>query len=314
MERDRPYDVVVIGAGAAGLNAALVLARARRAVLVCDDGAPRNASAAEMHGFVGLDGTSPAEFLARARADVLRYPTVAIHDGRVDGVRRDAAGGFRIELASGAEEIAARRVLIATGMTDVLPQIDGLEACWGRSVFVCPYCEGWEVRDRRLAVWAPAGDAVGLAQELYQWSRDVIVFVDDPARITSDQRRWLTAARVRVVNAALVRIAGRAGRIETLEPSSGDPIACDALFVSANLRQSSDLPERLGCEITARGSIRVDDCNRTSVRGAYAAGDAVTRYHQVALAAASGVAAAIAINDDLTCDDAAKLASAEAPD
>lgn len=305
MGNGRMHDVAIVGAGASGLSAALVLGRARRDVVLFDDGKPRNASATEMHGFIGLDGASPQQLLERARRELQSYPSVALMTGTVASLARED-DAFAIELERG-ERFRARRTILATGMSDVLPEVPGLAEHWGRGVFVCPYCDGWEVRDRRLVAYGKADDAVGLAQELYRWSTSVVALACG-GETSGPQRAWLAAAGVELHVAELAGVEGDGAHLTAVVPASGERIACDALFLSVDLRQSSDLGARLGCAFERNGAFRVDDRNRTTVSGVYAVGDAVTHFHQVIIAAASGARTAICVNDDLTVEDAARLA------
>ena len=302
-------DVAIVGAGAAGLNAALVLGRARRSVVVFDDERQRNTVADAMHGFIAHDGLTPDEFLRIGRDELRRYETVTLVNGRVVRIARSDTRSLGLALENG-QAFSARRILLATGLTDALPPIERLNAFWGTSAFVCPYCDAWEVRDRRIVVCGDPAFVVGLAQELYQWSADVAV-AGVPDLLPAEEADWLRATGVRTTS-ALVRAAyGRNGEIAEVELDDGSRLPCDALFLAAKLHQHSQIARQLGCELTSDEHIRVDERNRTSVPGVYAAGDATTKHHQVVIAAASGARAAICINDDLTCEDVAEIVRLE---
>jgi thioredoxin reductase len=301
--RERRYDAIVIGGGPAGLNAALVLGRARRSVLVIDDGAPRNAAAERMHGFLTRDGTPPSEMMRIARAEVGRYPTVAMLDAHAVSAH-DTALGFVVGTADGAQVIG-RRLLLTTGVFDALPAVEGLPERWGRSVFVCPFCDGWEVQNRRFAVSGRGREAVELAQELTGWTDDLIV-CPDRDDLTAADRAWIAAAGADLHVGTLRRLSGANGSLERAIFEDGSEITCEALFVSAPLRQHSPLFRTLGCALTDQHAIAVDANYQTSHRGCYAAGDAVTSVHQVIVAAASGVRAAIAMTTDLIDADLAQ--------
>lgn len=290
------YDVVIAGGGCAGLSAALVLGRARRRVLVIDNGVPRNGSARAMHGFFSRDGADPNTILADARAQLAQYSSVEC----VSGLALDAertGDGFLVEY--NGEQIASQTLIVATGVRDALPEIDGLHGLWSKSVFTCPYCDGWEVRDARLAAFGTTRSGVGLARELYQWSRDLVVCSDLCTTISPEERSWVEAQRIPVKESPIRRLLGNNGALSAIEFEDGERIERDALFLSVPLEQASGLAEALGCNMTVRGQIDVDNEYRTSVPGAYAAGDAVTHMHQVVFAAASGARAAIALNNDL---------------
>lgn len=302
------HDVIVVGGGAAGLNAALVLGRARRNVLVCDEGRPRNAVAENMHGFLSRDGTPPAKLLEIARGELKAYPNVELLNGKVDRAT-PSREGFTVSMDSG-DRFVGKRLLLANGVKDKLPAIDNLADFWGRYVFVCPFCDGWEFRDRNIAIYGRGNEAVELAQELYGWTKLVSVCIEtDTVKLTSKNARWLAATGCKVLEGTPKRLVGNPdGELAALETENGERCACDALFLSAPLRQSCSIAAELGCKIDKAGAVIVDDQCRTNVRRCYAAGDAVTNVHQTILAAASGVRAAIAISTELLCGEADSLA------
>jgi len=303
-EQTEEYDVIVIGGGAAGLSAAVVLGRARRRVLLCDAGAQRNSCAEKMHGFLSRDGESPGELLKICKEQLAQYPSVGFEASVVQAVEKSSSG-FRVELTSGTAPVADL-LLLATGMADALPEIDGLREAWGRSAFVCPYCDGWEIQDRPIAVsGGGVRSAIDLAQELYGWTRKITV-CGHTESLSTAQTTWLHASGVRVDAHPIRRIVHDNGHVRSVQLEGGDCIDCDAVFFSVPLKQGSDIAERLGCKMNG-ARIEADDCNRTSVPGCFAAGDNVTHVHQVIVAAASGVRAAIAINDELVCRDVRQL-------
>ncbi|MEO6913738.1 MAG: NAD(P)/FAD-dependent oxidoreductase [Candidatus Baltobacteraceae bacterium] len=296
---------MIIGAGPAGITAALMLGRSRRDVLLCDNGSPRNEGASEMRGFISRDGASPASLLVAGRSELERYRGVRVVDSECMEARRDG-GQFVITLKSG-ERYVGRRLLLASGVADLLPEIPGLREMWGRSIFVCPYCEGWELQEKRLAVFGAPHSGIELAQELYQWSRDILVCGYQPDLATAEQRAWLEASGIWFTSSFIRALSGEGGKLQRIEFVDGSSVLSDALFLSAALSQRSELSASLGCEITEDRKIAIDAKGRTSVRGCFAAGDAVTAIHQVIIAAASGANAAVAINDELTQEDAAAL-------
>jgi thioredoxin reductase len=291
------YDIAIIGGGAAGLSAALVLGRARRRVIVIDAGAPRNAPAAHMHGFLSRDGTPPAELLAAARAEVLRYG-VEIVDDRV----AHAAAGFTLRLAGG-RIITARRVLLATGALDELPDVAGARERWGRDFLHCPYCHGWEVRDQAIGVLATGPESVPYAHLLRQWSDDLILFTHTHA-VPAEQRAALDARGIAVLDGTVERLLVDDDRLRAVGLADGRTVARDALFIRPCLRPHLDgLAAALGCEQLADGLVRADAEGRTSVAGVWAAGNAANPRAQVITAAGEGSAVAIAINNDLVQED-----------
>jgi len=294
------FDVVVIGGGAAGLSAALVLSRARRRVLVVDGGAPRNAPAAHMHGFLSRDGLPPAELLAVGRAEVAGYGGQIV-TGQVAELRGDGASGYRVRLADG-RRVAARRLLVATGLRDELPDVPGLAERWGRDVLHCPYCHGYEVRDQRLAVigWTP--EAVKYAQIVRQWSKDLVLFVS-PGALSPDDRSRLVARAIGIVEGTLSRIVVEADRLSGVEVDGARVVERDAVFVPPRFVPNADLLAGLGCDLDDAGWAVVDPTGRTSVPGVWLAGNVGNPRAQVITAAGEGSTAAIALNADLVDED-----------
>jgi thioredoxin reductase len=292
------YDVAIIGGGAAGLSAALVLGRARRRVIVVDAGTPRNAPAAHMQGFISRDGTPPAELLRAARAEVRRYGVEIVEDRVVD-----ATAGFALRLAGG-RTVEARQVLLATGAADDLPAVLGARERWGRDLLHCPYCHGWEVRDQPIGVLATGPGSVAHAHLLRQWSDDVILFTDDHP-VTAEERATLDARGIAVVDGAVERLIVSDDRLRAIQLAGGRAIPRAALFIRPALRAHSNGPAAaLGCELLEGGLVRTDADGRTSVPGVWAAGNAANPRAQVITAAGEGSAVAIAINTELVQDDA----------
>jgi thioredoxin reductase len=294
---DETYDVVVVGGGAAGLSAALVLGRARRRVAVIDGGAPRNAPAEHMQGFLSRDGMPPSELLAAGRAEVLGYG-VEIVDGQVHALEP----GFTVRLAGG-RVLTARRLLVATGVGDELPDIAGVRERWGRDLLHCPYCHGWEVRDRPLGVLGTHPAAVQHAQLVRQWSDDVVLFAHTHD-LTTDERVRLEARGIGVVHGEVVRLVIEDDRLTGVELADGRVVDRHAVFVRpGNLPHPDGLLPGLGCDLDDAGFAVVDGTGRTSVSGVWAAGNVVDPRAQVITSAGMGSAAAIAINADLVQED-----------
>lgn len=296
-------DVIVAGGGAAGLSAALVLGRARRRTLVVDDGHPRNAPSPAAHSVFTRDGTPPAELLETARAQLAPYGSVVFRRGRIVTAAREADGAS-VVLADGSVH-RARRLLLATGVRDELPPIEGLAALWGRGVLHCPYCHGWEVRDAPLAVHGAGAAAMQLVSLLLQWSRDVVLCTGGPAGLTREERDALGRHHVRIVETPVIRLEG-SRRLERIIFADGSTLDRAALFLRPAQAPGGDLVRQLGCELTEAGFIAVGPDHRTSVPGVYAAGDATTPFQQVIVAAASGAEAAIALNRLLADEDFAR--------
>jgi thioredoxin reductase len=291
------YDVVVVGGGAAGLSAALVLGRARRRVAVVDAGAPRNAPAAHMQGFLSRDGIPPADLLAAGRAEVTGYGVELLED-QVQGIEP----GFFVRLAGG-QVLTARRILLATGVGDELPDIPGVTERWGRDLLHCPYCHGWEVRDQPLGVLGTQPGSAQHAQLVRQWSDDVAFFVRT-YDLTSAEQAQLEARAIRIVRGEVARLVVEAHRMTGIELTDGRVIARTAVFIRPGNHPHVDgLLSGLGCELDGAGFVTVDATGRTSSFGVWAAGNVVDPRAQVITAAGAGSAAAIAINADLVQDD-----------
>ncbi len=295
--KSEDYDVVVVGGGAAGLSAALVLGRARRRVVVVDAGTPRNAPAAHMQGFLSRDGMPPAELLATARAEVRSYG-VELADERVVDVTR----GFALRLAAG-RTLTARRLLLATGAVDELPDIPGARERWGRDFLHCPYCHGWEVRDQPLGVLGTDSGSVDHAHLLRQWSGDVIFFAH-AYPVNAAESAALAARGIRVVEGLVAQFSIVDDRLDAVRLADGRTIPRAAVFIRPTLRARTDgLLDALGCDVDEWGLVRADATGRTSVPGVWAAGNVTNPRAQVITAAGEGSAAAIAINADLVDED-----------
>jgi len=298
METPETYDVVVAGGGAAGLNAALVLGRARRRVAVVDAGAPRNAPATHMHGFLSRDGMPPADLLAVGRDEVAGYGGELLQ-GRVDQIDP----GFLVHLATGPA-LPARRVLVATGLRDELPELPGLGERWGKDLLHCPYCHGYEVRGQPLGVLGTGPASVGQALLVRQWSDDV-VFFPHTLDVTGDERERLTARGVPIVDGMVRRLVMEGDRLPGVELAEGQVVARAAVFVFPRMVAHDTLLTGLGCDKDEDGWVITDPSGRTSVPGVWAAGNVASPRAQVLTAAAMGSAAAIAINHDLVDEEVA---------
>jgi thioredoxin reductase len=330
------YDAVVIGGGAAGLSAALVLARSLRRVIVVDAGSPRNAPSRHLHGFLSREGTSPARLLEIGREEVRRYGGEVI-SGRVTEVRRSGAelpvttagppiGGpdgpplpepaapvrlrFEAVLAGdtvlvGDTVLHARRLLVATGCSDRLPDVPGLVERWGIDVLHCPYCDGWEVRDRPLAVLGTGDLSVRQALMLRQWSAEVTLvgrLSDDPSARGRDRER-LAARGIRVMEGQVDRLLVRDDALAGVGLADGMVVGCHALFVSPDPLPNLGVLSDLGCTTDEAGWLRVDEDGATDVHGIWAAGNVVDPALQIASAVDAGSRAALALNADLIAED-----------
>jgi thioredoxin reductase len=298
------YEVVVIGGGAAGLSAALVLGRARRRTLVVDAGEPRNAPAAHMQGYLSRDGMSPAEFLAVGREEIVRYGVDLVRDRAVDVTKGE---DFAVALACG-ETVHARRIVVATGLKDELPTVPGIAERFGRDVIHCPYCHGWEVRDQAFGVLATAPMSVHQALMVSQWSKDVTLFLHTVAEseLTDEDLRRLAAAGVAVVPGEVAELAVEDDRLTGVRLTDGTTHPREALFVAPRAVPQSGLLEKLGAELqeTPFGAYPVvDPTGLTTVPGVWAVGNAMGFAEQVVNAASAGYRAGATINGELLMTD-----------
>lgn len=294
------FDVAVIGGGAAGLSAALVLTRARRRVVVIDAGEPRNAPAAQLQGYLSRDGMPPADLLAVGRDEVASYGGTVVR-GTVTTVRTRDEGGFEVATDDGGTHLA-RRVLVTTGLRDELPDVPGIRERWGRDLLHCPYCHGYEVRDQRLGVLGGTAEAVQHALLVRQWSGDVVYFTHD-GMLTPSEREQLLACAVGVVEGRVSRLVVEDDRLRGVELETGQVVARDAVFVRPRFAPRTGLLAALGCATHESGWVVADATGRTSVPGVWVAGNAANPRAQVITAAGEGSAAAIAINNDLVEED-----------
>jgi thioredoxin reductase len=269
------YDCVVVGGGVAGLSAAMVLGRARRRTLVVDEGHQSNRPAHHVGGLLGHDGVPPAELYRQAADQVRAYDSVVLRDGRVVEARAEG-GGFAVKPSDGGE-IRAQALVLATGISYEVPDVPGFAELWGDAVFHCPFCHGWDVRDRRVVVYGAGEVADRQATLLAAWTDDVSAV--DPEDVSG----------VRVED----------GILRALVRRDGSEIGCDAVLVHAALRRRDSLPEQLGLALTEDGFVRVDQEAHTSVPGVYAAGDLAFAPQQVAIALGSGHLAGLVATREL---------------
>lgn len=290
------HDVIIVGGGPAGLNAALILGRARRRVLICDADRPRNARTPATWGLFTRDGTPPGELRARARADLSRYDTVEHRTVEVTGAARDG-DGFAVTLADGRRE-RARRLILATGLCQDIPEVEGFAAYWGTGVHSCPYCDGYEVRDRPLIAYGRGHGGCGVALELSAWSRDVTLCTDGTdGDLSEGDRDRLARNGIRVVATPVARLEGDGEQPSRLCFRDGTDIPCAAVFVMPFACSPSPLVTQLGCELDeGRGTVPTRDYEKTNVPGLFVAGDASRRVQFAVVAAAEGAMAAFAIN------------------
>ncbi|QUR69658.1 NAD(P)/FAD-dependent oxidoreductase [Mycobacterium spongiae] len=302
------YDVVVIGGGPAGLSAALTLVRARRSVLVIDGGQARNARAAGVHDFLTRDGCAPADLIATGRAEVARYGG-QVTEGHVVSARRDGSA-FAVSLHGGTT-VHARRLVVASGLTDELPAIEGLAELWGTDVLYCPYCHGWEVADLPIGVLATGAESVHQALMFRQWSHAITLFLNGTIDPSPAELAQLEARQIGVVTTPVTAVISRMGRLDAVELADGDRVEVAALALLPRMVARTEFLGELGLHAVPHPSglgenVETDNEGRTSVPGVYAAGNVADVSAHVVNAASSGLRAAMALNADLVEDDTAR--------
>jgi thioredoxin reductase len=298
---DQAWDAIIVGGGPAGLSAALVLGRCRRRVLVCDAGRPRNGRSRAMHAYLTRDGVPPAEFLDMARTSLAEYPSVEFRSCTVETV--DAIGPpFVLGLDDGTRP-SARKLLLATGVRDEVPRVDGIDEFYGITVHHCPYCDGWESRDEPIAVYGRRNRGFEMARAMTAWSEDVVLCSDGASGLRAEQKAQLARNRVRVVEDRIERVTGRDGQLEAIVFKGGRHLARRRLFFDLPSHAQSDLPRQLGCRIRRDGSVHCSGYEATDVPGVFIAGNIAGDVQLVIFAAAEGAKAAFGINRSLTRED-----------
>ncbi|MBS1581899.1 MAG: NAD(P)/FAD-dependent oxidoreductase [Bacteroidetes bacterium] len=294
------HDVLIIGGSYAGLSAALALGRSLRRVLVIDGGAPCNRTAPASHNFLTHDGTPPAAIARAARAQLAHYPHVELMSGQVAEV--SGADGHFMALTNDGRRLAARKVLLATGVTDLLPELPGFADCWGISVLHCPYCHGYEVHGLPLGVRGNGDLGFEFARLVRNWSGALTLFTDGPSTLSAGRQAALGTAGVRIEEVPLARIVHTAGQVAAIALADGRDIPVAALFARVPFALNG-LTAALGCALTPTGHVAVDEMSRTSIPGVYAAGDLTTPLRSVAAAVGSGNRAGAFINHALIAEE-----------
>jgi thioredoxin reductase len=291
------FDVGIIGGGPAGMNAALVLGRARKNVVIIDEERPRNRVTRESHGFLTRDGISPSEFRRIAKEQINAYPSVHfVADAALTITGAD--GNFQITSAKGTT-YRSKKLLFTVGMKDLPLDINGLTAVYGKSAFVCPYCDGWELRDQPLVLIVNGERALHSAKMLSGWTSQYTICTNGPDEWTDEQREELKQHHVPVFSSPIQCIESNDGMVQQVVLEDGTMIPCTGIFFAPKLVTGSDLPQAMGCQVTEAGTVIVDGFGKTSVPGIYSAGDAASLMYQAITAASLGALAAVSINGEL---------------
>lgn len=290
------YDVIIVGGGPAGTSAAMLLGRCMRKVLLFDSGMGRNRWSDSMNGFLSRDGYNPVEFIKLAREELKKY-SIEVKNKVVKHVER--VGGH-FEVTDQDEHCyVARKVLLATGLKDRVPDIPGIEEKYGKSVHHCPYCDGWESRNKALGAYGKGRDAVGLSLSLKTWSSDVTLYTDGTRKLRREDNALLEANEINVCTAPIERLAGEGSALAEIILQGGSRLKCEALFFTTGSDQHCNLATNLGCDFTSKGVVKTYQHQQTNIPGLYVAGDAARDMQLVIVAASEGTKAGVMINKEL---------------
>jgi len=290
-------DCIIIGGGPAGLNAAVVLGRCRRKVLLFDTGEHRNRWSHGMHNYLTRDDILPADFLELCHKELMKYSVQVLRQRIVHG-RKKEDGIFVVRDEKG-RTYEAKKLLVATGLSDNLPQVEGFAAFYGKSVFHCPYCDGWEVRDRKIGIYARNKEGWELALALRGWTNQVTLYTDGRNKVKPEQKKQLDANEIPVIVTPIQRLEGHNGQLERIVFKNGETRDCDAMFFVNGFTQQCNLAETFGCELNRKGVVVTNRFQQTNIEGLYVAGDAAKDMHFVVVAAAEGAKAGVIINKEL---------------
>jgi len=292
-------DCTIIGGGPAGLNAALVLGRAKRKVVLFDNNQARNKVTQESHGFITRDGVSPTEFRELAYQDIRKYPSVKVERVKIVEIKKESSYLFTVATEEG-KMFTSKKVMLSTGLKESLPSIKGINEYYGKSLFSCPYCDGWELRDLPLVLIGENSNTTHLAKMIYQWSHNLVVCTNGKSVLEEEDELLLKRKGMIIKKERIETLSGSNGKLEKVIFEDGTTMNRVGGFVTTDLQQPNNLAISLGCELNHTNGIIVDDFGRTNIEGVYAAGE--TTFFgpsQLIIAAGQGVRAAAGINHDL---------------
>lgn len=297
MEYNKRFDVIIVGGSYAGLSAAMALGRSIRNVLIIDSGKPCNKQTPHSHNFITQDGQTPQQIAEAAKVQVLKYNTVTFYEDTVIGAVK-IENGFIVNTLGG-ESFATHKLLFATGISDQMLDISGFAECWGISVLHCPYCHGYEVKHKPLGVIANGDMAFEFSRLIHNWSKNLVLLTNGQSTLTQQQTKMIKQHDIEIVEKEIIEIEHDKGYITNIVFKDGSKQKLTAVFAKIGFKQHSTLPEQLGCSINEQGFITVDDFQRTTIPGIYAAGDNTTMFRAVSGAVAAGTKAGAMINKEL---------------
>lgn len=300
MEQTDNFDVIIVGGSYAGLSAAMSLGRSLRKVLVIDSGKPCNAQTPHSHNFLTEDGNSPGEIAKAAREQVEKYDTIRFYKG-VASKGREEAHGFTITTQE-EKDFFAKKLIFATGLRDIMPDIEGFAACWGISVLHCPYCHGYEVRNKKTAILANGEVANHYAELISHWTKDLVICTNGRSMLTDEQIQKIQSHQIEIIETEIQSLEQKEGQVQQIIFKDQSGISVEAIYSSPEFVQHCDLPKQLSCEFTEEGLIQVDKFQKTSIDGVYACGDN-SNFRAVSLAVSSGSVAGIVANKDLIAEE-----------
>ena len=301
MEEKSEYEVIIIGGSYAGLSAAMALGRSLRSVLILDAGVPCNRNSPHAHNLVAFDGSEPEQITAAMREQVLKYHNVTlIHDRAIALSGRD--NEFEVSSENGLS-LLAKKVLLASGVSDIMPDIEGFAECWGKTVIHCPYCHGYEIRDKKTAVLAHGSAGFEMARLMRQWTQDLTLLSNGNEPFTFDEQRILKSKNIAIINLAVKAIRHENGQVSKIEFEDGSFEDFEAVYARAGVKQNTMIPQEIGCEFDNHGFIIVDHRQLTNIPGLFAAGDNTTPMRSLARAIAAGNTAGASINHELIIEE-----------
>ncbi len=301
MKNNRDFDVIIIGGSYSGLAAGMALGRALKKVLIIDAGKPCNRQTPHSHNFLTQDGKTPREIAVLARQQVDKYDTVTfLNDLAIQGEK--TVNGFAVQTASGGT-FGAKKLIFATGIRDIMPEIDGFAACWGISVLHCPYCHGYEVKNEKTGILGNGEFGYEFSVLISNWTKDLTLFTNGKSTLTNEQSEKLENNNIRIVETEIKALEHTDGRLHNILFKDGATTPMAAIYTRSLFEQHSGIPQSLGCELTEEGYIRVDPFQKTTVDGVYACGDNTTRLRTVANAVSMGTSAGISVSKEIILEN-----------
>ncbi|MCE3280587.1 MAG: ahpF [Bacteroidetes bacterium] len=294
------YEVIIIGGSFAGLSAALALGRAKRNILVIDNNNSCNKQAPKAHNFLTWDNSQPHEVLSEGKKDVMNYPTVEFKNGTASDAKKNS-GGFEVILETG-ERFNTKKLLFATGVSDLMPEIKGLQSCWGISVLHCPYCHGYEVKEKKTAVFADGINALDICMVLKQWTNEIVLLTNGKSILKKRHEERLRSHDIEIIEKEISGLEQKEGNITKVFFKDNSQLEIPVMYAKLEFKQHCDIPEKLGCKMTKHGFIKIDESKKTTVHGIYAAGDNTSKGRTISLAVAAGTVAGMMINGELSSE------------